>query len=211
MPNVINELIVKELSSSVEEADGMLVATFTGLTVAESEDLRDSLAEHGLRLRMVRNRLVKLALKAHDIEPPAGLFAGNIACVWGGPEDTINAAKVLHKSDARKQGKVALRGGLMEGNVIGEGEAQALADMPGRDELRAMLLGVISGPARGLVGTLAAVPGGLARVIQAHVDSGDAGGAAQEAGAPEPVAPDGTEAAAAPDSPDAEGTAEEGA
>jgi len=81
---------------------------------------------------------------------------------------------VLHKSDARKHGKVTLRGGLLEGNLLGETEARALADLPGRDELRAMLLGVISGPARALVGTIAAVPGGLARVIQAHVDASGA-------------------------------------
>lgn len=182
MPNVIKTMIVRELSNSVEESEGMLICSLSGLTVAESDKLRDGLAEQGVRLRMVHNRLARLAMKAHEIEPPQGMFAGNIACVWGGPEDAIAAAKVLHKSDARKQGKIALRGGIMEGNLIDADDAIALADMPGRDELRAMMLGVISGPARGLVGTIAAVPGGLARVLQAHADAGadaDAGAGEQ--------------------------------
>jgi len=181
MPNVIKNMLVRELSGAVEQSEGMLICSMSGLTVAESDKLRDTLAEQGIRLRMVPNRLARLAMKQHDLEPPDDVFAGNIACVWGGPEQAIAAAKVLHKSDARKQGKIALRGGLLEGSLLGADEAQALAELPGRDELRAMMLGAISGPARGLVGVMAAVPGGVARVLQAHVDAGG-GSATAEAG-----------------------------
>jgi len=176
MPNVINKMIVRELTGAVEGSDSMLICSFRGLSVAETEELRDSLAEHGVRLRMVRNRLARIAMKANEVEIPEDMFSGNVACVWGGPEEAIAAAKVLHKSPVRKQGKVSLRGGIMEGNLLDAQEAQALADLPGRDELRAMMLSAISGPARGLVGVLAAVPASVARVLQARVDAGDSGG-----------------------------------
>ena len=56
---------------------------------------------------------------------------------------------------------------------MGSEGATALADLPDRDTVIAMLLGVISGPARGLASVINAVPSGLARVLQAHVDSQD--------------------------------------
>jgi large subunit ribosomal protein L10 len=62
---------------------------------------------------------------------------------------------------------------MLEGNMLGEADAQALADVPDRDTVNAMILGAISGPARGLVGVLAANPAGLARLLQAKVDKGE--------------------------------------
>jgi large subunit ribosomal protein L10 len=181
MPNLINKMIVRELTSAFSDAEGMVIVSLAGLSVEESEGLRDSLAEHGVQLRMVRNRLARIALRESGIEVPDDLLAGNVAVAWGNPEETIHAAKVLHESNARKAGKVAMRGGLLDGEVLGPDGAKALADLPGKDELRAMILGALSGPARGLVGVLAATPSGLARVLQARIDEG---GFTGEAAAP---------------------------
>ena len=178
MPNLINNLIVRELKGAFE-AEGMVFASLNGLTVAETEELRDSLAEAGVRLRMVRNRLATLALKEHGYDAPADLFKGNVGACWGDAEETINAAKVLHKSDHRKSGKVVLKGGVFEGNVLDDKEAVALAALPGRDELRAKIVGTIAAPLQQLVGVLAAPQGALARVVQAKVDAG--GGAEGDA------------------------------
>ena len=147
MPNLINELITKEIEENVSSSEGMILVSLTGLSVAESDGLRTALSEHGLRLRMVRNRLAHRSLEAKGFSFPAEVFVGNLGCCWGDAEDTIHAAKVLHTSPERKAGKVALRGGVLEGNVLSESEAVALASLPGRDELRAKLLGTIIAPA----------------------------------------------------------------
>lgn len=178
MPNVITDMIVRELSSTFKESEGMVIVSLKGLSVAESEDLRDSLAEKGVRLRMVRNRLAKLALSENGLQPPDDLFMGSVAFMCGDPEDAINAAKVIWDSEARKQGKVAIRGGLLDGEFLAQAEASRLADLPGRDELRGMLLSCLIGPQRSLVGLLAAPHGALARAIQAHVDA--EGGSTEE-------------------------------
>ena len=170
MPNLINKLIVKELSEAFETAEGMVICSVQGLTVAETELLRDSLAEHGVPLRLVRNRLAKIALSGRGIEPTDGMLSGNIACAWGSPEETINAAKVLHKSPARKEGKVTFRGGIFEGELLDAEAATGLAALPGKDELRAMMVGLLAAPARNLVGLLAAPGGSLVRVMQARID-----------------------------------------
>ena len=119
--------------------------------------------------------------------------------VFGGPEDQDRAWEYGHPTAkqrsvaalgwvpkvgdlvwvettfAKKAGKVAIQGGLFEGALLGADEAKALADLPGKEELRGMMLSALIGPARGLVGLLAAPGGSLARVVQAKVDR-DGGG-----------------------------------
>ena len=177
MPNLINEIIVRQLSDEFSRAEGMVIVTLKGLTVEETESLRDSLAEGGVRLRMVRNRLATLALKNRGLELGADVLAGNVACAWGSSEDTIKIAKVVKKAvksrDPKKKGKLAFSGGFFEGNALDAKSAEALAELPGKDELRAMLLGLISGPARSLATLLHAPGSSLARVLDAHAKKGE--------------------------------------
>src|SRR5262245_10574491 len=98
MTNLINEIVVRQLSDEFTRAEGMLVVALNGLSVEQSEGLRDALAERGLRLRMVRNRLARLALEKRGLKPAEDLFGGNVACAWGSSEDAINAAKIVAKA-----------------------------------------------------------------------------------------------------------------
>ena len=178
MPNLINKIQMTELQSSFKDADGMVFVSLSGLTVEETEGLRIGLFEQGVELRMVRNRIAKIALKERGLDVPEGSLVGNIGCCVGSTEDAINAAKVLHKSDVRKEGKVALRLGMLEGNLLAGTDAVAMASLPGRDELRSKLLSCLVGPSTNLVGLLAAPAGAVARVIKAKVDAGGEEGAA---------------------------------
>lgn len=177
MANLINEIIVRQLSDEFARAEGMVIVSLTGLTVEDTENLRNSLAETGVRLRMVRNRLARLALKNRGIEAGDDLFVGNVACAWGSSEDAIRIAKAVVKAvraaDPKKKGKLAFRGGVFEGSLLDAKSAAALADLPGKDELRSMMLGLISGPARSLAVLLQANASSLARVLQAHADKGE--------------------------------------
>lgn len=175
MPNVVKEMMIRELTAELQGAEGMLMLSMSGLTVAETEALRVRLAEQNVPLRMVPNRLAKRALAERGFDVPDGIFKGNVGLSWGGPEAAIHAAKVVKDAPAKKDGRLGYAGALLEGNFLGAEDAASMADMPGKDELRAMLLGCLSGPARGLVVCLAGPGSGLARVIQARVDESGAG------------------------------------
>jgi len=182
MPNLINEIIVRQLSDDFARAEGMVVLQVKGLTVAETETLRDTLAERGVRLRVVRNRLARLALKQRGLETPEDLFLGNVACAWGTSEQAINVAKAVKGSEAKKTGKLAFKGGFFEGAVLDAKSTAALAELPGKDELRSMMLQLLNAPARQLATLLAAPGSSLVRVLNAHAEKAPA--AAPEA-APE--------------------------
>lgn len=178
MPNQINEIIVRQLSDEFARAEGIVIVSLSGLTVEETENLRNSLAEHGVRLRMVRNRLAKLALEKRGLVVSDTLFQGSVACAWGSSEDAIRVAKVVAKAarsaDPKKTSKLAFQGGFFEGNLLDARSAAALAELPGKNELRAMLLCLLSGPARSLATLLAAPGSSLARVVQARGVKGEA-------------------------------------
>lgn len=175
MPNIVNEMVVREMAEDLKDISSMLVVSFGGLTVSESEAIRTSLAEKGIRLRMTRNKLLRRVLAERGIELAGDIFTGNNAIVAGDAETAIGAAKVFDEKDVKKLKKTAIKGGLLEGEVLDAEAAQALAALPDRDTLRAMMLGVISGPARGLATVINAVPASVARVIQAHADEMDSG------------------------------------
>ena len=174
MPNIINELVSRDLAGMLDGAEGMLFVTYAGLTVAEDESLRTKLNEHGLWLRMVRNSLLRRLLAEQGVELDAAALTGNTGMVACSTEELIKAAKAFSDDQfkaLRREGKMAIKAAFFEGEVMGSDGAKALASLPDRDTVNAMLLGVISGPARGLATVINAVPSGLARVLQAHIDS----------------------------------------
>lgn len=170
MPNLVNRLVVHELTTEFTDVDGMVLVAFPGLSVEESESLRDQLAEKGARFRMVRNSLARRVFAERGLEFDGEALKGNTAIAYGSVEATIGAAKVFTSPEVKKAKKVKIKAGLLEGRVLGTQDATAIADMPDQDTLRAQLLGCISGPARGLVSALNGLPSGLARVLQAHAD-----------------------------------------
>lgn len=179
MPNVVNRLVVQELTKAFEQAEGMIVVSFGGLTVKESEGLRNKMAEKGVKLRMVRNSLAQRVLKERGLELGDQALSGNTAIAYGKAEAAIHAAKLFTAADVKKAGKVNVRAGMIEGKVLGAQDAVSLADVPDRNTLNAKILGCISGPPRGMVSVLNGPTSSLVRLLKARADKLEqAGGAA---------------------------------
>lgn len=173
MPNIVNKMVVRELENEFKDAEGMVLVAFSGLSVEESDGLRGKLAEKNVNFKMVRNSLAKRVLADRNITfPDEGALKGNTGVAYGDAEAAVDAAKIFNDKEVRKAGKVAFKGAVLEGNALDAKGAKALADLPDRATLHAMLLGCIAGPARGLATVINAVPSSVARVIQAHADEG---------------------------------------
>ncbi|MEZ5979801.1 MAG: 50S ribosomal protein L10 [Planctomycetota bacterium] len=174
MPSVLNEMLLRELTDSYEGKEGVFIISMTGLSMKENEGLRNQLAEHGVGLRVVPNKLALRAFASVGLEFSKETFRGaSIGVATGSPEDAINAAKVVKASDVAKKGKVVIRGGALEGNVLGTSDALALADVPDKNTLRAKILGCLNGPAQNLASLIAAPGASLARVVNAHSEKAE--------------------------------------
>jgi len=170
MPNFVNQMVARELEGEFADCDGMVIVSFGGLTIVESEALRNKLAAKQIGFRMVQNRIARKVLADRGLQFSKDALKGNTAIAYGSAESAIAAAKVLTERDVKKLGKVRIKGGVLEGQALDEASANALADLPDRNTINAQLLGVISGPARGLACVINALPASVARVIQAHAE-----------------------------------------
>jgi large subunit ribosomal protein L10 len=129
---------------------------YKGLDVATVTELRAQFREAGVDYRVVKNRLVKLALKGTELEGNEeleGYLKGPTAIAWS-YEDPSAAAKVLKsfREDPEISEKLTIKCGVIEKTVLSGNRVESeLATMPGKDEARAMLLAQLQTPAQTLL------------------------------------------------------------
>jgi len=73
---------VKELEAIFDGAGSVVMAEYSGMTVAEMEELRAKLREQGASIRVVKNRLAKIAMKGKSFEAAGDMFKGPVAIAW---------------------------------------------------------------------------------------------------------------------------------
>ena len=159
--------LFETLQSTLSEAAAVVVTHQTGLTVAESSDLRGRMREAGAGFKVTKNRLTKIALQGTKYEDISDLFTGPTA--MGTSADPVAAAKVL-VNFAKENDKLTVIGGSLDGKVLDKAGVEALAKLPSLDELRAKLVGLLNAPATQVARVTQAPAAKLARVIQARAD-----------------------------------------
>jgi large subunit ribosomal protein L10 len=147
------------------DAGAVVVTHYSGLTVAEMSDLRTKLRAEGASLKVIKNRLAKIALDGKGGDEAADLFKGPVAIAYA--PDPVSAAKVC-AAYAKDNEKLVLIGGLMDDSVLDQKGVEALAKMPSLDQLRGKIIGVLQAPATKVAGVLQAPAGQLARVVSAY-------------------------------------------
>jgi large subunit ribosomal protein L10 len=163
--------MVASLKQTFDAASLVVVTHQSGLSVAESTDLRVKMREGGAGFRVTKNRLAKLALVGTQYESLVDLFTGPTAIAYS--TDPIAAARVVD-GFAKGNEKLTIVGGAMGADVLDIDQVKALAKLPSLDELRAKLAGLIKMPATNIAGVLQAPAGQLARVFSAYADKGEA-------------------------------------
>jgi large subunit ribosomal protein L10 len=159
--------VVEELKGIFSATSVVVFAHYTGLTVAELTDLRIKAATAGAGVKVVKNRLAKLALDGHDGAGAGVLLKGPTVIAYS---DDVTVAPKLVADFAKTNDKLVVTGGFMGADVLSADGVKTLATLPSLDELRAKLIGVIQAPASKLAAVLQAPAAQLARVLQAYAD-----------------------------------------
>lgn len=165
------EELVAELNGTFADAALVVVTQQSGMTVAESTDLRRRMREAGASYKVTKNRLAKRALEGTTYEQITSLFEGPTAIAYS--TDPVAAAKVV-VNYAKTNEKIVVIGGAMGATVLDEAGVKALASLPSLDELRGMLIGLLNAPATKVAVVLQAPAGQLARVMGAYAQKGEA-------------------------------------
>jgi large subunit ribosomal protein L10 len=157
--------VVSALHDVFAKTGVVVVAHYAGLTVADMTKLRSEMRNAGGRVKVAKNRLVKLALEGTDAKGIADLLKGPTCLAFSA--DPVAAPKVAVKF-AKANEKFVILGGAMGAQVLDAKGVSSLADLPSLDELRAKLIGLIQAPASKIARTLNEPGAQLARVFGAY-------------------------------------------
>ena len=152
-------------------AGAVVVAHYTGLTVADMSAFRVQMKEAGGTVKVAKNRLAKLALEGTDAAHISDLFTGQTLVAYS--DDPVAAPKVAVEF-SKKNEKLVILGGAMGTTNLDVNGVKSLAELPSLDELRGKLIGMISTPAQRIAMITKAPAGQVARVIGAYADKGEA-------------------------------------
>jgi len=165
------ENTVADLRGVFESTNLVVVTQFSGLTVAEATDLRNKMRDAGAKFRVTKNRLALRALEGTTFKDISGLFTGATAIAYS--NDAVAAAKVAVEY-AKKNDKLVVVGGALEGDVLDVDRIKALAALPSLDELRAQFVSLIQTPATRIAGVVQAPATQLVRVLNAYAEKSEA-------------------------------------
>jgi large subunit ribosomal protein L10 len=163
--------LVTTLNTVLKAANVVVVAHYSGLTVAQMQTLRRQAKQSGATVKVAKNRLAKIALDGTDVVAIAPLLKGPTLIAYSG--DPIAAPKVA-VDFAKAHERFVILGGAMGKTALNPDGVKALASLPSLDELRAKLIGLVQAPATKLAQLLNAPGAQLARVIQAYADKSEA-------------------------------------
>lgn len=159
--------LLTALTKQIKEAKSVIFADYQGCSVKEMKKLRDKLRENGVKFKVSKKTLIKIAAKEAGFadEIPDEVLTGPVGAAFC-MEDEIVAAKLI--SNLSKEIKnLKLRGALFEGRVLSVKETQQLALIPSRLELLAKLVYMFNSPISRFHGVLHGTILGLVRVLNA--------------------------------------------
>ncbi len=158
--------LLDSYSERLGRASVMIWTENKGISVPRIQALRSELRQTSAEAVVVKNTLMRLALEKAGLPYDEEMMSG-ASIVTFIYDDIAPAAKAV-STFASKADKLAIKGGLVDGKLIGVDQVDELTRLPSREELLSRVVGGMQAPISGLVGTLAAVVRGVVNVLDAR-------------------------------------------
>ena len=157
------DTLVADLTALLSDAKLTAYARYQGLTVADLQELRKTAREAGVRIKVVKNRLVRVAMNEIGVykdTDTTGLTGQLIYAI--SDSDEVAPAKILAEF-AKTHPALELAGGFSgEGKAMDQAEITTLAKMPSKNELIAQVVAQLLSPVNDVV---SATSNGLSGII----------------------------------------------
>lgn len=138
---------------------------YKGMTVAELSELRRLLRGGGVDYQVVKNTLARVASQDTAFSVAKDAFRGPVGIAIGYEDSVMTAKKVIEFS--RKNEKLKLSGGVIDGKLYNMSEVKAIAELPSRDVLLSIMAGAFQAPLSKMAAALAATVGSFAYAMTA--------------------------------------------
>lgn len=160
--------VVAEVARQFQGAEAAVLAEYRGLSVAQMTELRGRARQAEIYLRVVKNTLTRRAIEGSAFECLREQLSGPLALAIA--KDPVAVAKLLAEF-AKENETLKIRAGAMGGKLMALDQVQALAQLPSREQLLAILVGTLQAPIAKFVRTLNEVPAKFVRTLAAVRDA----------------------------------------
>ena len=161
--------LVAELTELFASAKGSVGAAYTGLSVADLQELRALARQNNVVIKVAKNRLVRVALEANAKFKSAdtNLLTGQLIYAFSSI-DEVAPAQILAKFAKTHPAMKLVVGFDDTGITLDTATVTALAQLPTKDQLRGQLVSVIAGPLSGFLNVANGVQRGFTQVLSQH-------------------------------------------
>ena len=148
---------VAELNTKIAGSLAGVVVAYNGISVADDTKMRKELREAGVEYRVVKNTMLRLALKDTPYEEISSVLENTTAIAISN-DDPIVAAKIICKYiEDNKNTSYAVKAGFADGKPMDKAGVETLSKLPNKEGLVSMLLSVLTGNLRGLAVAIKAI------------------------------------------------------
>jgi large subunit ribosomal protein L10 len=161
--------IIDEIKELMNGSSALYLTDFSGMTVAQVDDLRSEFFKANVKYKVVKNTLALRAIKESDSYSQFAdkfdeFLVGNTGIAFAA-EDPVAPAKILKKSFGKIE-KPKFKVAVVDNQFYGSNKLNELASLLSKEELIAGILSSLDSPVSGIVGTLNAVIRDLSSVIE---------------------------------------------
>lgn len=156
---------VAEIKEDLSKANIIILTDYRGLSVAQMNKLRRALQQEGVKYKVVKNTLTKIAAKETGLGYLEEYLEGPMGIAYGFG-DPLTPVKALVKF-AKEYDKLSLKGGVLENKILDEAGLKRLSELPPREVLLAKTLGCFQAPLSGILNVLQGNIRNLVYVLQA--------------------------------------------
>jgi large subunit ribosomal protein L10 len=155
--------VIDALADKLERSSIAIVTDYRGLSVADLQTLRRRLRDASVEYQVTKNTLTRFAAErvgktamVVDLEGPTAIGFGY--------DDPVAAARAM-QDFVRTSRILRIKGGILGDRRLAPEEVQGLADLPGKSQLQARVVGTIQGPMAALVGAMNGLLSQIAYVV----------------------------------------------
>jgi large subunit ribosomal protein L10 len=160
------EHVVAELQEKLKDVKLAILADYSGLDVEKITALRNDLRKSGAEVRVIKNTLFKIAAQDTDYRLLDDYLVGPLAVIMNF-DDVVEPTKAL-VNFAKKNEKLELKIGVMNGKSLTVEDIKTLSELPSREVLLGQFLSVLVSAQTSLVRVLSGVPRQFVQVLEAY-------------------------------------------